>query len=279
MSIDELVGAADATAELADRLGRSFARMLASVLRDLERQLGQLVKDAADTNRTAIVKAARANRTRNELRDLLTKAGFDEMAARATDGPLDKMAESVLRGRRLAKASAELTTAAENKAEALKALHLGDLLDEGEELTRALYQATVRGVFGSRDSVTILKDLYRIVDRTQAQIETLYDTAISIYGRQVEALAAGDDPEATFAYMGPADAKNREFCAEHVGKVYTRAEINKMDNGQLNDVFLTAGGYNCRHGWMEVSKFSALQPLVGTGERIPEVAAQLKAAA
>lgn len=278
MSADDLVTAADDTASLADRLGRRVARALASVLRDLERQLGPLVRDAADRNRSAIVKAARANRTRNEIRDLLRQAGYDDLAAVATNEPFDAMLTAVLHGRRLAKASAELTTSAESKALALKALHLADLLDEGEELTRVLWQATVRGVFGSRDASVILSDLYRIIDKTQAKIETLYDTAISIYGRQVEALVAGDEPDTVFAYMGPADDRNREFCAERVGKVFTRAEIDAMDNGQLNDVFLTCGGFSCRHIFMEVSAFSELRDLVGTDERMPEVAAQLEAA-
>jgi hypothetical protein len=57
---------------------------------------------------------------------------------------------------------------------------------------------------------------------------------------------------------------------EHVGKVYTRAEIDAMDNGQIDNVFLTGGGYNCRHVWMEVSKFSELQDYVDTDQR-PEV--------
>jgi hypothetical protein len=32
--------------------------------------------------------------------------------------------------------------------------------------------------------------------------------------------------------MGPKDIKNRPFCAAHVGKVYTVAEIKELDNDQ-----------------------------------------------
>ena len=44
-----------------------------------------------------------------------------------------------------------------------------------------------------------------------------------------------------------------------------------MNNGQIDNVFLTGGGYNCRHTWMEVSKFSELRNLVNTDQRIPEM--------
>jgi hypothetical protein len=100
-----------------------------------------------------------------------------------------------------------------------------------------------------------------VLDHSEPQIRTLYDTSVSIFGRQVEALQAGDDPDTTFAFFGPVDEKTRDFCLEHVGKVYTRAEIDALDNGQIDNCFLTAGGFSCRHSWVEVSKFSELQDL------------------
>jgi hypothetical protein len=40
-------------------------------------------------------------------------------------------------------------------------------------------------------------------------------------------------------------------------------------------VFLTGGGYNCRHTWIAVSKVSEVRKLAGTEERIPAIAAQV----
>jgi len=105
------------------------------------------------------------------------------------------------------------------------------------------------------------------------EARTFYDTTVNIFARQVEALKSSD--EDVFAYMGPADIKTRPFCHARVGKVYTKPEIEAMDNGQLPNVFLTGGGYNCRHVFQSVSKISELRDLVGTGKRIPEVEAQL----
>lgn len=270
----KLVKGAATLAKTADDIGARFARELGRVLRDLDRKLRPLVTDAAGGSRTALVKAAQAGQLRQELRTVLTNAGFDALASAATDAPLDTIAARVLRTRRLAQQSAALVAGSVPvRLAALKALHFEDLLLDGDDLSRALWQATVRGIFGSRAPEAILADLAAVIDDTEAAIRTLYDTGVSIFGRQVEAIQAGDDPATRFAYFGPIDEKVRPFCLEHVGKVYARAEIDALDNGQIDNVFLTGGGYNCRHQWMEVSKFSELYHLKG---RVPEMQQQLR---
>lgn len=275
MTVRHLILAASRTARAGDALGARFARILAEVLTDTERRLRPIVEEAADGSRTAIVRAAQANRTRLQIRDALKAAGYDELADTATGPILDRMTDRVIAARQLAKLSADLTPRLDRRLEAIKAIYQLDLLDEGDVVARALWKATVRGIFGSRPVDAILHDLGRVIDKSKPQIQTLYDTSVSIFGRQVEALQAGDDPGTTFAYMGPVDDVMRPFCREHVGKVYTREQIDALDNGQLNDVFLTGGGYNCRHVWQEVSAFSEMQDLAGTGKRIPDVLDEL----
>lgn len=275
MTPGQLIRLAQRTATEADRLGRAFAIQLAKVLRDTERRLPPLLTDVTRGDRTAIVYAGQANATRTQLRRVLTDAGYDDLAGVATNAPLDKIAARVLASRRFAQQSADLQMPVVGRLEALKHLHLSDLLDVGDDIAKALNQATMRGVFNSRTPAAILRDLGDVLDSSDADIRTLYDTSVSIYGRQVEAIAAGDDPTATFAYMGPIDNVTRDWCLARVGKVFTHAEIDAMDNGQLDNVFLTGGGYNCRHVWMEVAKTSELQDL-GDG-RIPEVQDQLDA--
>jgi uncharacterized protein with gpF-like domain len=109
------------------------------------------------------------------------------------------------------------------------------------------------------------------------KLRTLYDTTVSIFGRQVEAMKSTGEAEDVFAYVGPIDERLRPFCREHVGKVYSRADIDALDNGQLPNTFLTGGGYNCRHVWQAISKFSELRDLVGTDQRIPEVTQAIEA--
>ncbi len=275
MSIERLVQSSVQGSIAADVLGELFASELAKVLRSIERRLRPLVADAAEGSTTSIIKAAQANRTRKAIEHALTEAGYPDLAASAYGQRLDPIVDHVLSTRALAQQTARMSGAFDQRVQAIKLLHETDLLDEGDEIARALWQAVIRGVFGARDVNAILQDLADILDSSESQIRTLYDTSVSIFGRQIEALQAGDDEDAVFLYSGPADKKTREFCAARVGKVFTRAEIDAMDNGQIDNCFLTGGGFNCRHIWMEVSKLSELQDYVGTDRRIPEVQEQL----
>ncbi len=58
--------------------------------------------------------------------------------------------------------------------------------------------------------------------------------------------------EVRYKYAGPDDKLTRPFCRHLVeaGKSYTRAEIDEMDNGQIPNVFISAGGWRCRHQWL-----------------------------
>lgn len=198
---------------------------------------------------------------RREIRTVLRASGFDAVVQAATREPFDVIAERVLRDR----------TIEASRLMPWRLWHMEDLLDEGQVVSRSLGSAMMRGSASEKAFRRLPKQLAEILEHAEARTQTLYDTAVSIYGRQVEAEAAGDDPGTVFAYMGPVDAKTREFCLRHVGKVYTRQEIDALDNGQLSNVFLTGGGYNCRHVWHEVSKFSELYPLANSGQRAPEI--------
>lgn len=275
MSLKSVIAAAFDFAGAADDLSRRFARELGKVLRDTERNLRPVIETAAEGSPTAIVKATRATRTRREIRTALQVSGYDTLAAAATGEPLDELTDALLKSRRLARQSAALSEASAIRLVALRSLYETDLLDIGDSVALSLWRATVRGIFGSRGVGDILADLAVILDDSEAHIRTLYDTSIAIYGRQVEALQAGDEPDLVFAYLGPADKKTRPFCLKHVGKVYTRAEIDALDNGQLDNVFLTGGGYQCRHVWIEVSRFSELRDYLDTGKRVPEIEAEL----
>lgn len=275
--MDEILRALNALAARADRLSQAFADELHGVLLDTERRLRLVIEQAATGSSSAVVKAARASRTKREIREALMAAGYDAMADVVTDAPFDALVSKVLAGRRAALQSAEMTASAAQKIESLKAINFSELLSEGDDLARALWQATVRGVFASRSVGAILADLGAVIDRTEPQIRTLYDLGISIFSRQVESLMAGSEPDTPYLYAGPLDGKTRPFCLARVGRVYTRAQIATMDNQQIDNVFLTGGGYNCRHQFLEVSKYGELGDYIGTQKRIPEVQDQLEA--
>jgi hypothetical protein len=278
MSLPSLIRARDQTAAVLDALVDRFEQELRVVLVALERQLRSLVVDASDGARTAVIRTGRAAALRRQVQDALRDAGYEDLATTATGLALEPLL-ATLAETRLAQEVAAFTTTDTNKIVALQALVETDLLDQGAATALALWRAVVRGVFSAQSSDRILHDLAVFLDESVPRVRTLYDTSVSIFTRQVEALQIVDDPEAAFAYLGPADELNRPFCHARVGKVFTKAEIDAMDNRQLPNVFLTGGGYNCRHAFLAISKFSELRDLIGTDQRIPEyTAVQRKAA-
>ncbi len=242
---------AERLAREADALSAKFARELARVFRETDQRIrGWLSGNDKPTPQV-----------KREIRQALRTSGFEALAEAATRAPFDSIATRVLRGRELPAGQLELW----------RLWHLDDLRDEGAIISRSIGGALMRGSLGRRAARAIPEQMSDILDRAETRLQTLYDTAISIYGRQVEAEAAGEDASIRFAYMGPVDRKTRDFCLAHVGKVYTRDDIDQLDNGQLNNVFLTGGGYSCRHTWHEISKYSELYDLRGTDERAPEI--------
>lgn len=89
------------------------------------------------------------------------------------------------------------------------------------------------------------------------QAETLAATAMAMYYRTLAANGYGQiekvKEEVRYVYLGPLDRLTRPFCRRMLRRTrktpLTHAQIDKLDNGQLPNVFVTAGGYNCRHQW------------------------------
>jgi hypothetical protein len=79
-------------------------------------------------------------------------------------------------------------------------------------------------------------------------VSTWYRTASSLQFDEIQKDTPGDKP-LKFRYSGPEDLKTRPFCEALLvaDKSYTREQIDAMNNDQLPNVFITCGGYNCRH--------------------------------
>jgi len=69
-----------------------------------------------------------------------------------------------------------------------------------------------------------------------------------------------DETRIRFKYVGPRDAKNRQFCSDMLAtnRVYRKEDIDDLTDGVANtefgsyDVFLWRGSYNCRHQWVKL---------------------------
>lgn len=90
--------------------------------------------------------------------------------------------------------------------------------------------------------------------KSVAAARTWADTAVTSWYRTASSLTfdkiQAETPQPLkYRYSGPEDLKTRPFCESLLlsDKTWTRDEIDQMDNGQLPNVFITCGGYNCRH--------------------------------
>ena len=260
-----LIAKAERLAAAGEQLGAAFARELAKVWRDADREIRRLIEAAQAGSTGAAVSAVRALALKEQLREVLRAAGYDRTVAVATQDGAEAIVAAHL-------GAAELVASIDPQLEALRRIATLDLLSAGDEAATALWRSLVQHLFSGRPSAEIVADLADVLDSHAAEVQTLFDTSVSILGRQVEAVQTEDLGDAQpFLFSGPIDDVTRPFCLERVGRVYTRAEIDDMDNGQLPNPFLTGGGYNCRHSWLAVES-AELRGMVGTSQRIPEVA-------
>lgn len=269
--------AGDAIAVRSEQLGANFARLLANVLKAADRALRPVLQDAIAGDRTATIRAARGVILRSDIRQALRDAGFDDLARTASEAAVEAMAVEVMKTR-TAQGVAKMVKPSQQRIAALAALGEANLLGTAEDITTALVQAVSVWAFTVTDPNRILEVLADVTDTEFTKVQTLFDTQTSIYGRQIEAVATENlGPNQAFLYTGPVDGRTRDWCLDRVGKVYTRAEIERMDNGQLPNPFLTGGGYNCRHSFLAVAS-DELTALANTGQRAARYAGRIEQA-
>jgi hypothetical protein len=274
--------AAEREAEIQDFAVQAFEQQLQllvrRVLRRLRAELADWDVDDAGRLVSDLANLGRALGLREQLAAWLEEEGFSALALELLGDPLDELARSVLATSRIANEAKQLA-AFTDTLNALKELRLADLLDVSDDMGRELARIAFEGMVALRPVDALVLDISDRLEISQRQARTIYDTAVSTYARQIEQLNADGTDDELFVYVGPFDQKNRDFCEQRVGKVFTRAEIDAMDNEQLPDVFISGGGYNCRHTWKRVSVLDdELRALAGTDKRAPEIEALRRAA-
>lgn len=119
---------------------------------------------------------------------------------------------------------------------------------------------TKRALFsvGGLDVAGMTEVLIERFGVTVSEATTLAETLQQTYFRTVMAEQFAELEEQNgrlrvrYYYDGIRDDKNRLFCVKELNRErpLTRRQIERLDNGQLPNPFLTCGGYNCRHQWL-----------------------------
>lgn len=105
-----------------------------------------------------------------------------------------------------------------------------------------------RGLRSGWSSAEIDEQLARILRTASHRVRTLRETARAVLTTQAVLANAEKNGVQYVRYGGTANAQ-REFCKQHVGKVYSIAEAKTLVNGFGQNAYLFRGGWNCRHRW------------------------------
>ena len=118
-----------------------------------------------------------------------------------------------------------------------------------DAVSKEIYESTLTGTSFVNSLATIKQSVDASLGRYAKQ--ALHDGLMQ-FDAAVNTRIALDAGATEFKYYGPDDSVTRDFCEKHVGKTYTKQEIEEIWSGSWagkisGDPFVVRGGYNCRH--------------------------------
>lgn len=130
--------------------------------------------------------------------------------------------------------------------EKLRAAYKIDFSSVEDKLNFSVEQEFTK-ILRSDSSYSNLRSKLLKKDIGEFQASTLANTAVAQFDNAYMIENAQQAGIEKFIYDGTIIATTRDFCRERVGKIFTLAELENMDNGQGLPVIPSLGGYNCRH--------------------------------
>ena len=115
----------------------------------------------------------------------------------------------------------------------------------GDQVRNEAARGIIAGASEADITQSILKGAGGVLRPDQA--ETLANTALNTFERNVTVEMASDDPANTrYIYQGPVDDRTRDICIDMMSAgALTRDEVDSTFPGAFGD----GGGFNCRHRW------------------------------
>ena len=123
--------------------------------------------------------------------------------------------------------------------------HLGQMgnIIKKEIVKGAIAGSTEKGIFDA---------IQQQAGLSNRQMQSLVRTGLNDYSRSVRKVMIDRLPKNTeYRYVGAIDGRTRDFCLEMWGAGnLTKAQIESRFGAS---VFISGGGYNCRHRWIPVA--------------------------
>ncbi len=147
--------------------------------------------------------------------------------------------------------SPQLTDISAGAIQALAGHGVDDLaevsLTASAELRDVLRECLTTGL----DPTAAMDALAAKMDRTVAQATSLVDTSLVGLDRTIVVEAAGAAGVEWWALDGPTDSLTRPWCADRVGRRFTRTDMDRqLNDSGPNPPSVYGGGWNCRHRWV-----------------------------
>lgn len=125
-----------------------------------------------------------------------------------------------------------------------------------EQIAARVKNRVMLSVGGSKFA-DLVSTLAESVQRGLPEVVGLAETATSTYYRVIadrgyQVIEEESAGVLRYKPYGPLDSLTRPFCRHLLtsGKTYTREEIDRMNNHQIPNVFLSFGGWRCRHNFL-----------------------------
>ena len=239
---------------------RRLEAIRSSLLREMTERLSRL--DQSGGRLVSEQKALdNARRIRGEVLELLREDGLpvtvgiaESRVVDAVDAALRLMPRAV--SKEAQGARIDVTFDAEAKASLARSV--SGVLDEValafKEAALEIRKAIDVGVNTGSSLKDVTEDVAKALQATFNRSANVVDTAIRMAAQKAildKGQAAADElgVELVWEYSGTSDLKTRPFCARSLGKAFTRAAMNALENDSGLPAATARGGFNCRHFW------------------------------
>lgn len=223
-------------------------RQLAQLKADLERQIARTQKLLEERLKSGLLDAdlEAARRVGDELADLLRKNfnviidGYERASMAVGEKTLETLAAAGIPEAFTTQSIASLRAQVDGTL-----ADITTIADEAASELRTLIVDTVRSQVPPGEALQALTDK---LNGSASKAATMADTGIAAFDREVTISTSEAAGVEWFLYDGPLDQLTRPYCDARVGKRFTLASLDAVDNDTgPNPPSRYCGGWNCRH--------------------------------
>jgi hypothetical protein len=255
-SLDQFLGAAEARQRIIDAFSSEVSEQMPEIIGRLLDLIDQYLADGGEALSLGELSSVA---TFGDLLDLVSDAGLGDLTETMRER-LTELSDKVADSLRLGGLKTGQLTLDSSALEALIDYKVREAIETiALPIVKEVQTAWISSTFTGKPIREAMAEVgAALVNSTPAQAETLVGTAFNAIDRGVTAgTVDASDPDIVYLYIGPSpddgDRITRKTCIHIVNKYFTRDQISRMENGQIADVFLHGGGWNCRHSWQPLS--------------------------